>query len=274
MPQVTRAKIDRPVFVVGCPRSGTTLLGVILDRHSELAITPETGFYDEIAPQLRSAKHDLKAVLNNWNRLPELGLEVDAVVKHLEQNYTHVQLFETLLALHAQARSKPCCGEKTPQHLAHVPQIIKDFPEARVVCVIRDGRDVALSLRSMPWWPHDLDSATKLWLKSIECSDSFAEQYPQHFVTIRYEQLVARPEATVKEVMTLLGLEFQPGQLGSTASDVVLPRSMAWKGLALEPVDDSRAGRRQSVASSDDINFLNDTLGTTLIRLGYPAESS
>jgi len=50
MPQVTRAKIDRPVFVVGCPRSGTTLLGVILDRHSELAITPETGFYDEIAP--------------------------------------------------------------------------------------------------------------------------------------------------------------------------------------------------------------------------------
>src|SRR5215475_13152399 len=95
-------------FVVGCPRSGTTLLTVMLDRHSQLAMTPETSFYMEIAPKLgdpgRPPLHD---VLAGWSRLPELGLEPGDVVERCGARESPGEVFAAILALYAQRRGKP-----------------------------------------------------------------------------------------------------------------------------------------------------------------------
>lgn len=262
------AKTDQPVFIVGCSRSGTTLLSVILDRHSEVAITPETAFYDEIAPKLPPANGSLESVLAAWRRLPELGLSVDAVISRCGLSPSARQLLKALLALYAEARSKQRCGEKTPQHLNHVPRIMKEFPESRVLCLIRDGRHVALSLRQMPWWQDGLAGAVELWLKAIEFSDAFTDQYPLNFKTVRYEQLVARPEVMMSEVMEFVGLEFEHAQLKATPSDVVLARSLAWKGKAVGSVEEGK--NWQSIASPEEIAYLRRTLTPTLGRLGYP----
>jgi hypothetical protein len=123
----------------------------------------------------------------------------------------------------------------------------------------------------MPWGPHDVCRAAESWLKAIELSDAFTERYPYHFMTVRYEHLVAQPVEMMNEVMTFLGLDFQCAQLGPGASDVVLARSMAWKGMALEAIDASRVGRWLSIASAEEIDYLRNALGPTLARLGYPA---
>lgn len=261
--------MHRPFFIVGCSRSGTTLLSVLLDRHSKVAVTPETAFYDEIAPRMDLARGDVEGILGEWRRLPELGLDVGAVVARSGRDPTAGRLLEVLLALYAEKRAKPHCGEKTPQHLFHVPRIVADFPDARILCLVRDGRDVALSLAAMPWWSGGLAAAAAFWLKATECMEEFKTRYPRNFVALRYEELATEPETTLTETMKLLELDFEPAQLGPGPSNVVQLRSVGWKGASLAPVDATQVGRRQREASAEDIAALQTLIGPTLARLGY-----
>jgi hypothetical protein len=240
----------------------------MLDRHTNLAMTPETAFYDEIAPGMRKRGH-ARSLLQEWPRLPELGLSVDAVVERSGQDPTPAHLLRTLLQLYAETRGKPCCGEKTPQHLRHAPTLMRDFPNARVVCMIRDGRDVVLSLQAMPWWSAGLRTSVNAYLKAIALSDSFAANYPGRFLAVHYEHLVDRPVQALSAVMNFLGLEFEPGQLEPGPSDVVLARSMPWKGAALGDVEPGLSDHRRSHATTKDLKYLERRLGPTLRRLGY-----
>ena len=260
-----------PVFVVGCPRSGTTLLSVMLDRHSGLAITPETAFYDEIAPNLPTADEAAtRILLAAWSRLPELGLSVDAVIDRIGPVATRPNLLPALLALYAHARGKPRCGEKTPQHLRHTASILADFPDAKVICLLRDGRDVALSLSRMPWWRGGLEGAAAHWLETERRTAELEEAEPVRFLGVRYERLVAGPAAVLTEVMAVVGLGFEAGQLDPEhGSELVLARSLAWKGRALRTVDPGRGAAGRRAASADEIAYLDRVLGPALARRGY-----
>lgn len=263
-----------PVFVVGAARSGTTLLSVLLGRHSRLAITPETGFYRELAPWLRLAPLvGVEPLLRRWRRLPELGLTAGQVSARCGSTPRAGALLDAILDLYAEARRKPRCGEKTPLHLRYVPQILRDFPEARILCIYRDGRDAALSLHAMPWGPRRLETAAHAWLKAVGMMQEAATAYPAHFRAIRYESLLADPRAQLGAAMQFIGLELEQSQLGAGPSGVVLERSKAWKGKALEPVDPLLAGYRQAAARADDLARLERLLGPTLRRLGYAPEA-
>jgi hypothetical protein len=268
--------LDSPVFVVGCPRSGTTLLSVLLDRHSELAMTPETAFYDEIAPVMFSAgPNALRALLAGWSRLPELGLSADEVLERLPERPSRARLLGAVLAGYGAQRGKRYCGEKTPQHLWHVPQILNDFPGARVICMVRDGRDVALSLAAMPWWKEGLEAAAQMWLAAHHRRLIYEANYGQRFLSLRYEDLAAAPGPALKQVMAFLGLRFEPGQLEvKQASGVVLERTRAWKAQALGPVDPECGGRRRLTSGRGDLALLDAMLGEALVGAGYPAETA
>lgn len=271
---VPRSEAKIVCFVVGCPRSGTTLLSVMLDRHPELAIPPETAFYDDIAPHLArfTRRKEIHELLAGWRRFPELGLNADRVLERCVEVPTSAELLGLLLRLYAQNRSKLLSGEKTPQHLRHVPRILQDFPQASVLCLVRDGRDVALSLSSMPWSSADLSAASQTWLEAVRLSNRMATTYPKRFLEVRYEHLVTHPEKALRAIMGFLGLDFQPAQLcPDNPSGVILARSLEWKGRALGPVDGTRVSRWRSTAEVDQIHFLNKVLGTELDRLGYSA---
>ncbi len=260
-------------FIVGCSRSGTTLLSVLLDRHSDLCITPETNFYNEMALGLNvPGENRLRSLLSAWPRLPELGLDVETVMQHCGSQPTREDFFSTLLGLYARRKSKAFVGEKTPQHLNHVPSMVSDFPQTPIVCIVRDGREVALSLRSMPWSPGDLQTCAQLWLNAVRLSTQFQEMYPNHFRVIFYEDLITRPTEVLGLLMKWFGLEFQISQLSpEIASDVVLSRSLKWKGQALTAIDNTRVHSLQDVARADELHELNELLGSELIRLGYKA---
>lgn len=262
-------------FVVGCPRSGTTLLSVMLDRHSRLSVPPETAFFTEAAPRLwyrRSA--GVLRLLHRWPRLAELELDPDAVVAWMaasgKKKPVAAELLAAILDLYAERTGKSRCGEKTPYHLPHVPTILRFFPGARVICMLRDGRENALSLSSMPWFHGSLKTAAKAWRESVRLMETFARSDPQSFLIVRYEALLADPPSTVMKVMDFLGEKFEPQQISpALPSNVVLPRSMPWKGQALEAADKSAVDRRSRNANAEDLAFLESALRDDLVRLGY-----
>ncbi|MCC6536778.1 MAG: sulfotransferase [Bryobacterales bacterium] len=261
-----------PVFVVGAARSGTTLLSVLLDRHSQLAMTPETGFYRELVPWLRLAPVvGVEFLLRRWRRLPELGLTPGQISALCGRNPPAGALLNTLLDLYAEARRKPRAGEKTPLHLRYVPRILQDFPEARILCIYRDGRDAALSLHAMPWGPKRLETAAEAWLKAIQLMQESTAAHPAHFRAVRYEALLADPREHLGEAMRFIGLDLEESQLDASPSGVVLERSKEWKGKALEPVDPKLAGYRQAAAQAGDLQRLERMLGPTLREFGYEA---
>jgi hypothetical protein len=258
-------------FVVGCSRSGTTLLSVMLDRHSQLAMTPETGFYAEISPHLReNSKAELAALLSRWPRLSELDLTVDNVVDLCDEPISAGAAFSTILRLYADSRGKAFCGEKTPGHWRALDALLTDFPEAHIIFMIRDGRDASLSLASMPWWKRDLQAAAAVWLEAARTLRQFSKTHPDRLTVVHYENLAAEPLPILTSLMTKIGLAFEDRQLDSDrGSGIILQRSMAWKGRALTSVDQSRVGHWRTSATPDQAEFLNKTLETELAYFGY-----
>jgi len=276
-----------PFFIVGCPRSGTTLMSVLLDRNSRLCVPQETAFYDEIAPCLiRYDDASLVDTLQRWRRLRELRTDPQSVVRRLRGVAPHPRtVLRAILDLYAESQRKEHCGEKTPQHLQHVPTILQEFPDARIVCMLRDGRDVALSLDAMPWWTQQwlpawatpswskrrrLLRAAETWQQYLKLTLGFAEKHSHQFRVVRYEDLIARPAEVVASTTEFIGANFEARQIDAAiASNVVLPRSMQWKGRALQAVE-AHGTRRRDTATAAQLEFLNYTLRNELILAGYP----
>jgi hypothetical protein len=265
----------RHFFIVGSPRSGTTLLSVLIDRHSRMCVPPETAFFDEVAPRLAGGSGGGAAVadaLRDWRRLPELGIGPEAVVRRLGGGAAGPgEVLAAILDLYAEARGKPRCGEKTPQHLPHVPTILRLFPDAPVFCLMRDGREAALSMADMPWWPpRTLADAADVWRRSADLASDLARAHPGRFRLVRYEDLAGRPAEVLGGVMETLGERMEPGQLDpAVPSGVVLPRSLAWKSGALGPVRSAAERERRSGATAEQTALLERLLGDHLRRHGY-----
>jgi hypothetical protein len=236
-------------------------------------VPPETAFFDEIAPALWLRREAaLMRVLRRWRRLPELDLSPELIRQRLgTSRWKAAGVLAAILDLYALGKGKARCGEKTPQHLLHVPAILRQFPDANVICMLRDGRDAALSLSDMPWWRHkSLAAAARLWRRYARLIEEFTRKYPGRFMVVRYEDLVARPEEVLSPVMDYLGEAFEPGQiLPGVPSNVVLPRSMPWKGKTLEPIDAGSISRRRNEASPAELALLERTLSGDLRRHGY-----
>ncbi len=240
-------------FVVGCARSGTTLLSVLLDRHSDLAMTPETIFYGELAPSIDpSDPASVEDRLAGWRRLPELGLDARAVMQRCGSDLRPHRVFGAMLELYAERRGKPWCGEKSPMHRKFVHALARDFPEAKILHVLRDGRDVVSSLMSVPWWKGDVAQGASFWLDAVSDLERLEAALPGRFLVVDYQALVVRPAVVLERLMAFLALDFEPSQLDVTApSGVVLERSLEWKGRALGAVDAGRVGQWRTLARPD-----------------------
>ncbi len=210
-------------FVVGCSRSGTTLLSVLLDRHSKLAIPPETAFYRDLAAHFKGADRSRAIeILSNWHRLPEIGLDAEKIIDKSGEDLSPGGILGAILSLYAAARDKRYCGEKTPGHFRSLQAILEDFPDAKIMFLMRDGRDAALSLISMPFWTRDLAAAAEFWIHAAKTCRHFLDTYPDRVKLVSYETLATKPEETLTKIMHVLDLPFEPNQLNNDiASGVV-----------------------------------------------------
>ena len=220
----------RPIFIVGCQRSGTTLLRLILDAHPRLSVGPESRFLDDLA----------KVTGEEWPRIEPYGLPRDFL------NQRFAQLFHDFHAAYAESRGRVRWGDKSPRYTLRIPFLDELFPTCQVIHVVRDGRDVVSSHRER-WGYASAYKATAKWQRYIEAARAAgAELGPERFTEVRYEHLVSDPEPTLRVLLEFLGEPWDDAVLHHhDAPHDVTAGYQERKAPATGPIGRDRVGSRR-----------------------------
>lgn len=257
-----------PIVLGGCGRSGTTLLRMMLDSHPRICCGPESSVF-------RRRPLDPGALADRF------GLARGDVCAIHDAATSRPAFIEAFAALCLQDTGKPRWAEKTPRNISRIGVIFRIFPEARFVHVLRDGRDVACSLRTHPRHavvdgrlaPLDtrkpLAGCARRWRDDIECSRPFWRD--PRFHTLRYEELVKDPEPVLRRLMAFLGEPWADAMLahadgGSSSRDVT---RFAQNPEAIGAVNALSIGRWQRDLDAQDRRIFKRIAGPLLIELGY-----
>ncbi len=265
----------QPIFIVGFPRSGTTMLATMLSRHSQISVPPETLFLENIV----DASDDRKIMLTRASesrRCRDLGLDWETVTaRFMECPATYSWLFRILLETYAAGSSKTIVAEKSPLHLLHVPTLLQWYPRAKIVLIIRDGRDCVLSMVRAPWAHNGVVRHSAEWCRRMRWSRELLQRYGRNIQLIRYEALVTSPDWELRNLMNVLGIPFEPSQLIATASSTAVPAWEAeWKGKSVSHPDPDRIASWRREADSRSLAIMDSVMRTELTAWDYPVEST
>jgi hypothetical protein len=256
-------------FILGCPRSGTTMVQQALNRHSRIAIPPETKFFFSFFghSQACQARH-----LERLNADLDIDLPAPpAPVRTLPEGRA---FYEQMAQQYLQRLGKPDVthfGEKTPEHTGHLPRILQMFPTAKIIVLYRDGRDVAHSLTKVPWMSSDLYVNFLVWLYYQRIVQKAMHSGHPNLHFARYEDIVADPERELGGMLRFLGLPYQRAVAeGHGNSEGIPQREYGWKGRALQRITTARAGLFQQELSEDQVAILERLGHRALTSLGYP----
>ena len=266
----------QPVFVVGSQRSGTTLLAVLLDRHSRIAIPPETHFFGHFRRHLKRARHPVghEPLITEFfrnRRAQDAGLEPSTVLNRFRQYPANLpNLLQAALERYAADRGKPRPGEKTPGHLEFVPQIIEWFPGARVVCIVRDGRAAVQSALKLGWYRSDIVTLSLLWRRNAARTLRFEQRYPQQFIRVRYEDLLRRPKSVLGDIDRFVGVPFEESQFDTSVRSHSVPEwEEKWKGKSEAELDSGRLEAWREELTAEENWLMTLLMGKALQRLNY-----
>lgn len=275
------ADVFSPIFVVGAPRSGTTMLAVLLDRHSRISIPPETAFFCEFLPKHWAGRppgdrEEMVDAALGFARIADLRLERAAVLERFAAlEPTFPNLLRAILEAYAARRPGTRPGEKSPEHILHVPEIFEAYPKAQVVCIVRDGRDVVRSLEAVAWAkphsPRRFELFCMDWADCARLADEYRRRYgADRYLFVRYEDVVLRPEAELTRVCEFLGVPFEPTQLDATGGSAVVPAwEKNWKGKATTALDPARVEAWRRQADPKQVWVMNSMMGRALRAMGY-----
>ena len=269
-----------PFFVIGNDRSGTTMLRLILDRSAEAAIPPESMFLlDFAAVRRRGGLEDPAAAAafarEVWlhPRVRLWGLEggpppVPPGLGHAEAYRFAV---EAPFRAYARAHGKERFGDKTPAYLRAVDELLAVWPDARIVVLVRDGRDVALSIVPLPFGPNNAWAAGRWWAEGVRRGLEAERRHPEQVLTLRYEELVADPENQVRRVCARLGLGYNSEMLAIERSDPVkiAHAQTSWFPRISSGITTASVGKWQTEMSLPDRRALEAVAGPELRTLGY-----
>lgn len=279
------ASTSRPVFVVGGPRSGTTLLSAMLAAHSGFDCGPETHFLSRWSKLARSERGRILDPAD-WPRhavayvtslqlgkkpiYPMYGLAVEDIRNWLATRPPSLAaMLESLTAQRAGRAGATRWVEKTPRHL-EVPRLITEtWPEARVVRIVRDPRDAAVSLTKVPFGTPSLLTNLSVLARMNEAAAEFYRE-SSAAMTVRYEDLVAEPERELRRICGFIDVEYEPAMVSDRgrAAGVAAAHEW-WKGDATGPLDRSRSGRWADEMPPGVQHYAALNLGPMLEEHGY-----
>ncbi|MGH7961502.1 MAG: sulfotransferase family protein [Candidatus Binatia bacterium] len=271
----------KPIFIGGCERSGTTLLGAMLGAHTSCLCVPEMKFKFDI---LRFAHedhdiHGMRGMIDKADivrrlakrsnfRIWELTLDV-AAVPH--EQISCCALIEWLVTIYGQKVGKPMPAmwvDHTPSNIRYARTLLSLFPEAYMVHIVRDGRAVAASVLPLDWGPNEIDSAARYWAERLAYGFVAESQWPQRVIRVRYEDLVEDPQSTVKKLCGALALNYEPAM--SQGGGFLVPHYTAKQhALVGSTPDPARVNAWEQQFTPRQIEIFESVASDLLESLGY-----
>ncbi len=273
------------MFVVGCPRSGTTLLQRMLDNHPQLTVANDTHFITRAAkrvlrkqPRPSMTPELLDAVLA-YRRFYRMGLGQAEVIYAAEDCPDYATFVGRLYTLRAQKKHKQLSGEKTPDFCRKMPVLHTLFPHARFVHIVRDGRNTALSTLNWatptkgpgrwPLWKEDPLGTCALWWRwqagtGLQHGRALG---PEHYLQVKYEDLVARPEQQLAVIAAFLQIPYADEMANYHAGKTRHQPGLSAKSAWLPPVKNLRDWRQDM--SPEDVGVFAGIAGDLLRENGY-----
>jgi len=268
---------NAPIFIVGCPRSGTTLLRDLLRSHPRLTFPPESHFipsfdhgYGDPASVGEARQLAARILALRWVWRWRLPLTPDDFVDDRSFRAMLVRLYDAWARKEGKAR----WGDKTPHYVRAVPVLLRLFPEARVIHTIRDGRDVALSWLASRLEPRNLFTAAGAWRDFVSDGRAAGRAAPPGaYLEVRYERLITHLEPVMREVCAFIEEPFdaavlRPNRLGP------LPPAGARRPTRVSETDvvDANHGKWRTMMSRRDRALFETVAGDLLADLGYEVE--
>jgi LPS sulfotransferase NodH len=282
VPRALSGSSDDPIFVIGFQRSGTTLLQALLGAHPRIAAPPEIYFVGRVADHADyfgdlSDDANLEAALQEalnppLDLLAECGFDYERLLARVKQGpRTYAALLDVMLRDFAERQDKRRWVEKSAgQPLAPV---MKLFPQARAIHIVRDPRDVVASSVEMAWTKQERPSTIAQWWRAftIETILRGSDLGAGQFLQIRYEDLTRDPQAVMRLVCTFIGEDYDEAMVSdpSRRRGTVATVARGWQGRALGRVEPARQGGWDDRLGRVDQLRVNAIVESMLRPLGY-----
>ncbi len=271
-----------PVFVLGSPRSGTTLLyDMLLSAGGFAVYLAESNVFNLLAPRFGDlgVRSNRQKLLHAWldsKLFRASGLNSQQIEKKvLDECRNPGDFLRIVMGEIARAQGIQRWAENSPEGLLHLPLIKKLIPDALVIHIIRDGRDVALSLarlkyvRPFPWEERQsLISAGVYWEWIVEHGRKYGRLLGPEYLEVHFEDLIASPQETLNKIGGFIDQELDYDRIRQVAYGSVSNPNTSFKaespGTGFSPV-----GRWKKGFSPDELSRFETMLGKTLNELGY-----
>ena len=286
-PLTPRSKNISPFFIIGCGRSGSTLLRSILTAHTKIAIPPESYVLQAVYRKFHLYR------FMPWEDLVRM---IVAVFQSHKEFYTWqidlTPLYQTLFKLEKNKRSlagildeiytyysrekypgAEIWGDKTPLNTLYLPWISKIFPRAKYIHIIRDGRDVVASYLKAGLIDN-IEDACFRWNESIRIALKFSRsRSAAQYMDLSYEDMVNHPEEQIKRICGFLQVDYEAGMLergkNTALGDV---ENLSHHGNVLKPISGESIGKWKTQFSPEEQKKVSRLLQRNLIRLRYLKE--
>ena len=280
----TGAAPDRPIILLGCPRSGTTMLQVALHAHPRIALPPETWLLVD-AYREREQFGDLttrpgRERVADWvlgkKKVRDLRLDpAHARELLLDAPPTLGSMLGALLRAYSAQYGKPRWGDKRPAYYRDVAAVLRLFPDAQFIHLVRDGRSAVASLKRMTWWHNTVPETISAWSMSIDLGAQWQRRLgPASWHELQYERLVADPETELRRLCTFLGEDYDEAMIHpETVASVAVPKrkrkETAHHARTGRPMDSARVAAYREGLTPDELALMERVAGSRLQRYGY-----
>jgi hypothetical protein len=268
-----------PFFIVGVQRSGTTMLRLMMNAHPLVAVPFEWVFlksnewlrqFGDLSDPAAARRLLGELSHERFVRKSKLVEDLNAVLTRPITNYADV--VTATLQSYADRRGKPFAGLKVPGYSAELDRIHALLPESKIVHIVRDGRDVAVSNRTVGWASSHIMRNAADWRWQVLVGRKLGGLLGPHlYHEVHFEELVSQPERELRRICEFLDLPYAPEMLeyprGAVAE--MPPDSMSWHRRSVTAPDTSRAGQWRGQLSAADVALFEEIAGDALAAFGY-----
>lgn len=269
------------LFILGNPRSGTSLIRIMLNCHSKVVIPPESGFlvwwykkYKDI--DISNVDDFINDILSS-KKIETWSLEIEKIKNQIKLNQprSYAEFANIIYLSYALQHNKipKILGDKNNYYTNHTKEILTIYPNAKFIHIIRDPRDVARSYKNIknlstnseykPILPENANDIAIDWNKNNNnIIDLFKQINNSNHISIRYEDLLTNTHYTIDKICEFLNIEIEKQIFDfhsiNKDNNIEPHKTLDWKKKTREPIDSNNIGRFREILTTQEIHIIEE----------------